>query len=43
MTDTDPALYSARAMAAKNLRQDRFIARKRIKFIPKWTGKYQNS
>lgn len=43
MTDTDPALYSARAMAARNLRQDRFIARKRIKFIPKWTGKYQNS
>ena len=42
-TDIEPALYSARAMAAKNLREDRFIVRKRIKFIPEWTGKYQNS
>jgi inosine/xanthosine triphosphate pyrophosphatase family protein len=43
MTDTDPALYSARAMAAKNLREDRYIVRKRVKYIPEWTGKYQNS
>jgi inosine/xanthosine triphosphate pyrophosphatase family protein len=42
-TDIEPALYSARAMAAKNLREDKFIVRKRIKFIPEWTGKYQNS
>ncbi len=43
LTDINSYLYSARAMAAKNLRQDKFILRKRIKFIPKWTGKYQNS
>jgi inosine/xanthosine triphosphate pyrophosphatase family protein len=43
MTDTDPALYSARAMAAKNLKEDRYIVRKRVKYIPEWTGKYQNS
>ena len=42
-TDIEPALYSARAMAAKNLREDKFIVRKRITFIPEWTGKYQNS
>jgi len=38
----DPTKYSARAMAAKNLRDDKFIESRKISDIPKWTGRYQN-
>jgi inosine/xanthosine triphosphate pyrophosphatase family protein len=40
-SDLHPSLYSARAMAAKNLRDDKYILSKKIEDIPVWTGKYQ--
>lgn len=40
-TDLDHSLYSARAMAAKNLKEDKYILSKKIEDIPEWTGEYQ--
>ena len=40
-SELHPSLYSARAMAAKNLRDDKYILSKKIKDVSVWTGKYQ--
>mgnify|MGYP000066634052 CR=1 FL=1 len=37
----DPKLYSARAMASHNLKEDNYIIMRDITNIPEWTGSYQ--
>ncbi len=41
-SDVSPLLYSARAKAAQNLKNDNYIVVKDIKDIPEWKGEWQN-